>query len=180
MFKSSLTDHEIESFTTIHSRLIPKRKDRYSRVVVIQSPEKKLKLEHIELVKPMTDKAISILKQNKITDFDEKYYCVEFHQRNCGFESKPYELFSWHKDDYGPVSYKVYSIIFYLRKDSAIKGGDLEYKDPSGSGSSKDTHIHRVKRGDILCFRGDLEHNPQPTSGFGCRDIIVCLIKRKN
>ena len=53
---------------------------------------------------------------------------IEFHQRNCGFEKKYKRTFPWHEDDYGAVNFKVYTIIYYIRKDHTIKGGNLEYK----------------------------------------------------
>ena len=82
--------------------------------------------------------------------------------------------FAWHQDDYGAVNYKVNTIIYYLRKDKTIRNGNLKYK----INDIEATHI--VKKGDILCFRGDLWHYPETSTGFGCRDIIVVFIKRNN
>ena len=55
----------------------------------------------------------------------------EFHRRNYlsfGDKKTPHEDFLWHIDDMSVTPFKVYSIIFYLRKDSTIKGGNLLYK----------------------------------------------------
>ena len=96
---------------------------------------------------------------------------LECHQRNCGFEKKKHTAFKWHIDD-NVTSFPVYTVLFYLRKDITVIGGDLEYK------IDNTLYTHQVKSGDIVQLRGDLKHNPQSTSGFGCRDIIVVFIKR--
>ena len=176
MFKSTLTSKETTNFQKIHNILIPRRKKRYERYE-IQSETSRVSeknKDNYTLTKPVLDKAIDVLKQNSITDFDAQFYSIEFHQRNCGFEKKPYQLFSWHEDDGGAISYRVHTIIFYIRKDIAVKDGNLEYK------IGKETFTHIVKEGDILSFKGNIKHRPQPTSGFGCRDIIVCFIKRND
>ena len=36
----------------------------------------------------------------------------------------------------------------------------------------------KVNEKDILCFPGNIQHYPQPTSGFGCRDLIAFFIYR--
>ena len=64
------------------------------------------------------------------------------------------------------------ALIFYLRKDHTLKGGNLLYKL-----NGKDC-VQTIKTGDILQFKGDIEHCPEPVTGFGCRDIIVVFIKR--
>jgi hypothetical protein len=117
-------------------------------------------------------KAFDILDSNGTKNYDKTKYLAEFHQRNCGFEKKKYSHFDWHTDDGGATSYPVYSVLFYLRKDKTVSGGNLEYE------INKTKFVHEVKQGDILSFRGDLKHYPQPTEGFGCRDIIVVFVKR--
>ena len=132
------------------------------------------KKTNIDLVRPILNKALSILKENNIYNIDSTNYYIEFHKRNCGFEKKQYQSLDWHYDDYGAINYKVYTVIFYLRKDLTLKGGNLEYK------LNKKINIHNVNTGDIVQFSGNMYHKPQPTSGFGCRDIIVVFIKRTN
>ena len=48
---------------------------------------------------------------------------IEFQHRNCGFEKKCRRTFPWHVDQDGPMDSKVYSIVFYIRKDRGVKGG---------------------------------------------------------
>jgi len=165
---SKLSTDELEQFKTIHNKIIPYRKKRFERGSVYNNskPEQKV------LVKPVLDKALNILSEKGITDIDESKYYLEFHQRNCGFEKKGHQIFDWHTDDDGAMSGLVYTVLFYLRKDITVKGGDLDYK------IQQNIHTHNVKQGDIVQFRGDVKHMPQPTSGFGCRDIIVVFVKR--
>lgn len=129
---------------------------------------------NIDLVKPILDKSLNILKDNQILNYDQNQFCIEFHQRNCGFEKNKYQWSTWHYDDDGPFNFKVHTVIFYLRKDKTVKGGNLEYK------LNKKIELHHVKSGDIVQFSGKVYHKPQPTYGFGCRDIIVVFIKRTN
>ena len=196
---SLLLNYELSEFYEIHNKLIPKRNKKMNTYEIrISNPlfnfttykkstlnknkeEKHSELQKLisnnaekELVKPILDKALNILKENNIYNIDPTKYCVEFQQRNCGFEKKKYKWSAWHYDDYGSVNYKVHTIIFYLRKDKTVRGGNLEYK------LNNKLFTHYVKLGDIVQFSGDIYHKPQPTSGFGCRDIIVVFIKRTN
>ena len=166
---SKLSEDELEQFNNIHKKIIPFRKKNFERGSVYN----KSILEQKELVKPILNRALKILSENDIIDIDESKYYLEFHQRNCGFEKKEHQIFDWHIDDDGAMRGLVYSVLFYLRKDITVKGGDLDYK------IQNNIHTHNVNSGDIVQFRGDVKHRPQPTSGFGCRDIIVVFIKRK-
>ena len=132
------------------------------------------KKSNIDIVKPILDKSLNILKDNNIYNYDQNKFCIEFHQRNCGFEKNEYQWSTWHYDDDGPFNFKVHTVIFYLRKDKTVKGGNLEYK------INRKTEVYHVKSGDIVQFPGNMYHKPQPTYGFGCRDIIVVFIKRTN
>ena len=178
MNHSKLTTGELEQFQKIHFNLIFKnsRKKKFNTFSISKSGSKHHDKPRslYTTIDPILLKSISILDNNNIDNYDKNTYYIEFHQRNCGFEKKPYGIFSWHQDDGGAVSYNVHTIIFYLRKDKTIQGGDLLYKD----GSKEQKHIVNV--GDIINFRGDLKHKPEETSGFGCRDIIVVFIKRTN
>lgn len=165
---STLSYNEITNFQEIHDKLIPKRKKAFQTKYVKSNKGYKIS-------QPIFNKALNVLKENKITNIDKKYSCIEFHKRNSGFETKDFGTwFEWHKDDYAIVPWLCYTIIFYLRKDQTIKGGDLEYK----IGGSK--HVALIHSGTILQFKGDIPHCPQPITGFGCRDIIVVFIKRTN
>lgn len=167
-FMYKLSKQEIDQFIEIHTKIIPKRKKHFEKKGIFN----KSSIQQKELVKPILDKSLDILYQNNIKNIDKTKYYLEFHQRNCGFENKGHQLFDWHIDDDGAISGRVYSILFYLRKDITVKGGDLDYK------IQKNIYTHNVKPGDIIQFRGDFNHRPQRSSGFGCRDLIVVFIRR--
>ena len=171
-----MTHTEVDTFTEIHKNYIPKRKKRFETYDVHSNVEyhikEKKQKNHIELTKPIIERAIRCLGDNGVTNFDEKKWCVDFHQRNCGFEKKKYQWSTWHKDDHAVIRCKVHTVIFYLRKDITVGGGDFEYK----KDGKKITH--KVESKSILQFCGNLSHRPQETWGFGCRDIIVVFIKR--
>ena len=163
---SELSSEEIEKFQKVHDEFIPKRKKEFQSFMVKNSKQKKKTLF-------ILNKALDILETNGINDINKKYNYMEFHKRNGGFVKKDYgKWFIWHEDDGGAVPWNCYTVIFYLRKDHTLVGGDLEFK-------IKDkVDTVPIKSGTILQFKGDIQHCPQPTTGFGCRDIIVVFVKR--
>ena len=174
-----LSQEELNEFIKIKEKILSKRINTYDKRIIFDeittvNPEKNKKI--YEIIQPIKSKSIEILESLKITNYDKNIYAIEFHQRNSGFEKKPYELFAWHKDDYEVLGHPVYTILFYLRKDETIKGGNLQYF--LKTKNEKIRHIHIVNVGDILCFKGNISHYPEPTSGFGCRDLISVFIKR--
>ena len=162
-----LSQEELEQFIKIHHTIIPNRTKNFE----VKDINKRSTLP-LNIHVPILDKAVSILGSIGINNVDKNEYYIEFHQRNCGFEKKKHQWSHWHTDDHSSINSKVYSVLFYLRKDVTVKGGDLDYK------INKTIYTHKVKPGDIVQFRGDLQHMPQSTNGFGCRDLIVCFIKR--
>ena len=68
----------------------------------------------------------------------------------------------------------MYTIIYYLRKDHTIKGGNFEYVDQD----NKET-LKEIVSGTVLCFDGTLKHRPELCSGMGCRDSIVIFVKSR-
>jgi hypothetical protein len=88
----------------------------------------------------------------------------------------------FHEDDYGVLGDIVDTVIFYIRKDETIKGGDLEiienikkHKILFGflQWHTKEHKIIKIKSNDILVFNGNLTHKPQDVYGNGHRDCIV-------
>ena len=160
-----------KNFKTIHSHLLPKRNKDFN-TTEFTYPLDKNKINKKTIVEPII-KACEILDNQNINNYDKNYYYIEFHQRNSGIEKrKNITLVNMHEDDYGAVPYKVYSVLFYLRKDITVKGGNLLYK------INNIQHTYIVEEGNILSFRGDFIHIPEKCSGFGCRDLIVVFVKR--
>jgi hypothetical protein len=124
------------------------------------------------LINHMLEYCYTYLDSHSITNYNRSNHCIEFHQRNCSNEKQVKAPFGWHQDDNGAVSYKTHSFLFYMRKDSTVRGGNLDYK------IGNQIHTHIVEPQTILYFTGDLWHIPQQSEGFGCRDITVIFIPR--
>ena len=166
---SKLNESEIETYISIHNNILHIRKKGFEKKYFVSNYYKNYDIG-IELI---LSKCKEVLDSFDKIDYDISKWYVEFQQRNCGFEKKAKRTFDWHVDDYATVSYKVYTIIFYLRKDITIEGGNLEYK------LKKKTFTQKIEGGDILCFDGNIKHRPEVCDGMGCRDTIVVFIKRK-
>lgn len=170
---SKLAPEKLELLTKIHQTMIPKRTKKFSTKAIYSGTKQKKTNIHTQAI---LDMVFQSFRENDIADnsYDPKKYLIEFHQRNSGFEKKKHKTFDWHEDDFAATSWPVQTCIFYLRKDTTIEGGDLEYK------IDGEKHTHKVETGDLLQFKGNISHKPQSTSGFGCRDIIVVFVKRND
>ena len=157
---SKLDEYTLNKFTELLNTHIIKRNKRFI-------------IGYINKSDLIIEKSLEELKKNNIQDFDKNVYHIEFHQKNNYFNKKKgSNNFMWHTDDKAVTKYNVYTIIFYLRKDYSVKGGDFKYK------INNNEFIHIVKMGDVLSFKGDIIHKPTETYGFGCRDSIIVFIKR--
>ena len=169
MNTSTLSQTEFSELEDIHKKLIPKRKKQFQTYSIVNFKKTKTR----DAASLIVNKSVDILKQNGISNFNKNKFYIEFHKRNSGFEKKDFgNWFIWHEDDNAAVNYLCYTVIFYLRKDHTLKGGNLLYK------LNGKECVQTIKTGDILQFKGDIEHCPEPVTGFGCRDIIVVFIKR--
>lgn len=172
-----LSDLENIKFIELHNLLLPKRNKKFDSISFNLSQIKNKDIEYLkvpikELFILIINKTVEILNYFNKNNYDISNCFIEFQQRNCGFEKKKYEVFSWHKDDYTNLNSKVYTVIFYLRKDKTIINGNLKY---IKNGKVMNEEIKEKK---ILCFNGSLKHKPEICEGFGCRDIIVVFVKR--
>ena len=168
MNTSQLNDYEINLFNTIHKLQLPKRRKVFSKKGLFS---KSILLKKI-IIKPIIEKTKYILDLFNKINYDLSKYYIEFQHRNCGFEKKCRRTFPWHVDQDGPMDSKVYSIVFYIRKDRGVKGGGLEYKIKGTK------YMQYINEGDIVCFDGDIVHRPEICYGIGCRDSIVVFIKK--
>jgi len=167
MNTSQLNSYEIDLFASIHNTILPKRKQNFDTKGISSAKN----LQYTTIIEPIMIKTKQVLDMFNKTNYDLSRYYIEFQQRNCGFEKKCKRTFDWHEDDYGAVNYKVHTIIYYIRKENTIKGGNLEYI------FENKNYIQQIKNGQILCFDGNLKHRPEICSGIGCRDSIVVFIK---
>jgi len=187
---SWLEDLEQVVFERIHTMVCGSRKEDFAIQYIgrgengyYSSKEFKAPNEYItQIIK----KALRILEFRGVTteDIDEKTFHLEFQQRNCSETyDEQYSWIDWHRDDYTAIPHRVYTVLFYVRVDRGVKGGELQHT----IGASDPVHVRRdsiIKyqpvTGDVLTFPGDLLHYPTPTWGFGCRDVIAFFIKRKS
>lgn len=106
-------------------------------------------------------------------------YLLEFQQRNCFGPKKNTRLNVWHTDsNLVSVFKQVYTVLFYIRKDKTLKGGNYKCKPDKSFFKNKGITIE-INDGDCLVFDGNMTHCGQNSSGFGCRDIIAVFIEKK-
>ena len=118
-------------------------------------------------------KAINVLHQNNISNYNTEKCYLEFQHRNIDQSYSKYnEDFTWHKDDKQIIGCPVYTVIFYLKKDNTVTGGNFAYV------IDNKKHEHEVKTKDIICFSGHIEHMPTALKGCGDRNSIVVFIER--
>ena len=111
MNTSQLNSFEIDLFSSIHNTILPKRKQNFDTKGIWSNQNLKSKT----IIEPIMIKTKQLLDMFNKTNYDLSQYYIEFHQRNCGFEKKCKRTFDWHKDDYGAVKFKVYTIIYYYK-----------------------------------------------------------------
>ena len=173
---SQQSDEDNAKLIEIHSKMFKiKRSKDFETYKIVESKSKyrDKDISKYKIIEPILEKAYAILDKYKINyDRKDKRYLVEFQRRNC-FETanNKFQWSVWHKDNDALRSYRAQTLIFYLRKDICVHGGNFEYK------INNEHFQHYVAEKDTLCFSGDLMHYPTPTWGVGCRDIIVVLIK---
>ncbi|VVU95415.1 hypothetical protein CPAV1605_1166 [seawater metagenome] len=169
-----LSQEKHNTFKSIQSQLYETKKPSdFDKIVFWEksSPYADEDKHLYDIIDPVLTNCYSLLDNLGIKDYTKNKYCLEFQQKNCYGQEK-YNWLSWHYDDYGAVNYKVYTVLYYLRKDKTIEGGNLQYK------INQNLLEYSIQEKDVLLFKGDLEHCPTLTSGFGSRDLIACFIER--
>jgi len=162
--------------------------------------------DRLKVTYDVLQNSIEILETLGIKNYDPNYFLIDYHQHNASSHSKPYSPFLWHVDDFGATPYNTHTIVFYLRKDKTLKGGDLLYLEEPLPDNYDDTNmkflfntflklkdrivaylqpmnnkkikVKKIVGKEALYFPGNMLHKPGSITGFGCRDIIVVFIKR--
>jgi len=85
---------------------------------------------------------------------------------------------AWHLDDGGAWSENyVATVIYYLKKDPELSGGNLKYNlgnnDPDMDYTSREYPKIIVASGNTVLMNGDLWHCPENISGYGDRELLV-------
>lgn len=161
MYELNIKNTELEKYKNFHKKFLPKRKKNFE-----------MKTVHINDSIVILNDCVKILDKLRISNYELLKSKIEVHQRNCGFENKNVNHFDWHTDDYNVLPYKVYTIIFYLRKDLTVKGGNLLYRDHNN------INVINVDKPKVVVFAGNIRHKPENIMGFGCRDIITVFIRK--
>ena len=121
----------------------------------------------------LLQESIRLLKQYKF-EIDTHNFIIETHAyevNNLDVDSP----FGLHQDDFGVISEKVVTIIWYLRKDDTINGGDLHYSYTDCS--IEKTNLLNITDNMTVMFTGNLWHMPQKCSGAGARQLVVIQFK---
>jgi hypothetical protein len=132
-------------------------KQKYNKIVTTHDKEN-IKYLIMNTQKIVIDKNFKINPSN---------YYVEFHKYIVNGKTKPFTDF--HQDDYGAVSFKTVTCIYYLEKDSSIEGGDLEIKNET---------IINIDSNMLVIFNGNLIHRVTMMNGYGVRKCIVIQFER--
>lgn len=98
---------------------------------------------------------------------------VEFWRYTCEHDKKVSSPLAIHQDDYGIVKYPVYTVIFYVRKDDGISGGELGVFVDTPRCIYIPTHANKA-----VLMPGNVWHVPMSCKGVGVRDCIVVQMRR--
>lgn len=97
-------------------------------------------------------------------------FLVEVHNFSLtGNEGTVKPAFDWHEDDQGGISFDVCTVIYYLRKDPTIEGGNLEFQDMP---------TVEIEAPMAVLFRGDMTHRAEAMYGYGERSSVVVQMER--
>jgi hypothetical protein len=150
-------------------------------------------------IKTLISKSAELLKDSKF-DIDANTWFIESHSYNSYNSNldKLESLLTWHQDDYGGWSEKVSTILWYIRKDDSLNGGDLLWtsglKDPDPVNYNWGGWFNKVKvdvienekinktvvsENLVVLMTGDLWHCPEHIYGTGSRDLVVIQFKTK-
>lgn len=165
-----------------------KRKNTLCKKMLNSSVNKKLiysnpqlKISSKKVFNSILSTTLYLLSKNRLEEqcnIDKNKIKMDFRQTNCFTNDKNNSVshFNLHKDDYHSVATKCMVVVYYLRKDLGIKGGNFGYN------ANKNTTlltIENINKGDVLIFKGNLLNLQQHTYGIGCIDIISVYIPLK-
>lgn len=150
------------------------------RNTAFQAKQIKYNSPDVDEYQDIVSLAYSYLDKYGITDYNRSKYAVEFHQKSCFAEPVKSTIgANWHIDNNVVSMFRTpYTILFYIRKDKTVRGGNFECA-PSTRIFNMKSEIIEIKEGDILLFDGDMQHRAMSASGFGCRDVVAVFIDSK-
>lgn len=183
LYNIKIDTNLITNYENIHNIMFilnnkQKRKETFETVATTKSHLKSYykKFKIYKDITSLIDNSKKILDSLNINNYSDKIYYLELQRANILEPNKSLATakFSFHYDDCGALRYPVWTIIYYLRKDKGIKGGNFIYV----CNKTDTNKTVKLKEGSVLVFPGNLYHKPERMYGFGCRDIIVIQFKR--
>lgn len=180
---TKMTDELKEKLVNMHEEHFENKRQKDFIMSKILYKSDKMTDEYREIV----NLAQQMLLNNGITDFKKDKFAIEFHQRNCFGKEKLFKSgLKWHRDDNVISTFGnfTYSILFYIRKDKTVKGGDLIFDQGFKKLTFKNffktnDKKQKISEGDIMIFDGTMRHRPTYAYGFGCRDIVAVFIEKE-
>ena len=173
---TQLSTEKLKEFNEYHEKEFENKRIKTRRIINYKYTDD----NKPEFLNNILSYAADLLISNLgVTNLDLYKNVVEFHQLNLFADSK-IKTFSWHRDV--GIIYPfltTYTVIFYLRKDKTVKGGNLNIR-PYNKVlwfNQKSVEIP-VFNSQVIMFDGSMEHKPQSSSGFGCRDAIVVFFHK--
>ena len=152
----------------------------------VSKAEKQKKKDVIQITKHITGKTEISAEQWHILNLAHCYLLdagLQGDISNSFIEIWRYRLFgerissplAKHRDNYGLLFGPVNTVIFYLRKDKTVKGGNLEvYRAVL---ALEPIATYDCSAGNVLVFEGSVVHKVEPLLGTGIRDCIVVQMR---
>jgi hypothetical protein len=115
------------------------------------------------------------LAEFKITEQNQYAVIIKFCQTNS-FDcenTKQTTASMFRKDNYNQIPLKCVSIVYYVRKDMGILGGNFLYQTNNTMDKCWRT---KINEGQVLIYDGELKHAQENAYGIGCFDIISVFI----
>jgi hypothetical protein len=144
--------------------------DFYETNIIHNKNKKDILNIKCNLTEKMNEICINLF-QKYFMNVNPKKYLVECWNYKCNHK-KLKSFLAEHEDDFGGINCKVNTIIFYLRKDPTIIGGDLKVN------IKGNVNIIPIVEGDIIIMKGNILHQPTTLEGFGQRNCIVVQMER--
>lgn len=155
-----------------------KKKLKFAQNILIKHRYKPYPLHSKDVFNSIKETTNYLLEQEhlemyKINDTNINRVCIYFHQNNYfDCDKNNYISYSmFHKDKL--LMSKCISVIYCVRKDMGIIGGNFLYIKQN---SVDKIARKNIKEGDVLIYNGDLKHAQEPIYGIGCCDMVSVFI----
>lgn len=107
------------------------------------------------------------------------HFMIEYWRHRC-FADKLEPTLDRHMDSYSVMTCPVYTCIFYLRKDSTMKGGNLNIYGNGPYGRFLLNPLEIIETTPkVVCFNGSIIHSITNFKGCGIRDAIVVQFEKE-